>query len=155
MPILERVEAELLEPADLRLRPRLEGEVDECRPSPQRESLSQPVARDRRLRPSRLDEEPLEPVRVEAVALDVELVTGRGRHDRAVAERLAKLGDIRLQHLGRRCRRLTRPEIRDQPVDRDRLAPREPAGSRATHAASPPAAKHDGLRQSASNGPRI
>ena len=37
------------------------------------------------------------------------------------AERLAELGDVRLQDLRRRGRRATRPEILDQPVARDRL----------------------------------
>ena len=138
---------------DLGLRPRLEREIDERRPSPQRESLVQPVARNRRLRPSRLVEEPLEPVRVQAVALEAKLVAGRTRHDRAIAEHLAKLRDIRLQGLERRCRR---PTPHRSAISRSVETGRSPI-SRIASSARGFAARSETRRPSAStsSGPRI
>ena len=112
---------QLGEPADLGLSPRLVGEVGEGRAAPERESLAQAPARSRRLGSARLGDEPLEAVQVETVRLDDELVARRARDDHVAAERLAELGDVRLQDLRRRGRRAAGPEILDQPVARDGL----------------------------------
>ena len=119
--ILERGEAKLLEPADLTLRPWLVGELDEWRAAPEREGLPQALGCGRRLCPSRLGHETLEAVQIETIRLDAELVARRPGDDRLVAERLAELGDVRLQDLRRRGRRTTGPEILDQPVARHGL----------------------------------
>ena len=117
---LHGIEAELLEPTDLGLRPRVEGEVEKRRSprvqGPSAASAPQPVGR-----PTRLGHEALEAVGVEAAVLDVELVPRRPRGDRARTERPSELGDVRLQHLRRCGGRTIGPEILDQPVARDRL----------------------------------
>ena len=61
-------------------------------------------------------------MQIEAIRLDAELVAPRPRDDHVVAERLAELGDVRLQDLRRSGRRTTSPEILDQPVARHGLA---------------------------------
>ena len=119
--LLQGVQTELLEPTDLGLRPRVEGEVEERRSTPEREGLPQLPRRGRRVGPSRLGHEALEAVRVEAAGLDAKLVSRRPRRDRAVAKRATELGDVRLQDLRRRGRRLLGPESLDQPVARDLL----------------------------------
>ena len=111
----------LLQPADLALRPRLVGELGERRAAPEREGLAQPLGRGRRLGPARLGHEALEAVQIEAARLDAELVAPRPRDDHVVAERLAELGDVRLQDLRRSGRRAAGPEILDQPVARHGL----------------------------------
>jgi len=87
----------------------------------ERERLTQLARRVRWGCPSRLGHETLEPVHVQAACLDAKLVAGRSRRDRVSAERPPELGDVRLQDLRRRGRRLVGPEILDQTVARDRL----------------------------------
>ncbi len=61
-------------------------------------------------------------MQVETIRLDDELVARGPRDDHVAAERLAELGDVRLQDLRRRGRRAAVPEILDQPVTRHGLA---------------------------------
>ena len=119
--ILERGQANLLEPSDLALRPRFVGELDEWRAAPEPECLAQPLGRGRRVCPPRLGHQALEPVQIDAIRLDAELVSAGAGDDHVTAERLAELGDVRLQDLRRGGRRTARPEILDQPVARHGL----------------------------------
>ena len=90
--ILERGEAELLEPADLGLRPRLVGEVGERRPAPERKASRRPAAAACGSLPPGFDHETLEAVEIETIRLDDELVARRPRLDHVATERLRGAG---------------------------------------------------------------
>jgi hypothetical protein len=114
--------AKLFEARNLGLRERLERELGERRPTPERQCLAE------HSRPSfgrafwRLPDEPLEAVGVDVVPIDGEYVPRRTRHQQLGAERLAQLGDEVLKRTdgglgGRRA-----PELLDETVGRDHLA---------------------------------
>ena len=113
---LERREAQLLEPADLRGSERLVGDVVERCTAPQLERLAWRAARD----------QPLESLRVDGIGRDPQLVPAPPRDDRGAAlargQRLAQLGHVYLHQLRRRRRRLLPPETLDQALARDRRA---------------------------------
>ena len=117
--LLERAEAQLLEPGDLRLGERLVRELRECRPAPERQCLrEQPGALVRRGSARPLDSL-LEPGDVELAGLDVDDVARRPRLQPLGAERLAELGDAVLERGRRRRRRRFAPELVDEPVRGD------------------------------------
>ena len=88
-PLLERLEPQLLEPADLALGERLEGEVGERRATPERQRLAKLRGSLGRVRAPRLGDEPLEPAEVEAVGVDLQDVARRPRHEDVRPEQLA------------------------------------------------------------------
>ena len=120
-PLLQRFEAQLVEPGDVEPGPGLVGEPLERRPAPQRERLGQRLCR--RLRPlaARPGDEPLEPVEVDRLRRRPELVPGTDRRDRVPTERRAELRHVCLQDLRGRPRRPSSPELVDQLVAREGL----------------------------------
>ena len=95
-PLLEGRPAKLLEPGDLRLRPRLVGDVGKRWAPPERQRLTEGRRGELRAtgaeRLPPLGEQALEAQRIELVGRDVEHVAGRAGEDRlAVLERLAQL----------------------------------------------------------------
>ena len=111
---LDRGQPQLLEPADLRARERLLRHVIQRRAAPQRQRLARRRPRD----------EPLKALRIDGARAEPQLVAASARDDlRAVparCERLAQLGHVDLDDLGRRRRRLLAPEPVDQTHSRDR-----------------------------------
>ncbi len=80
---LERVQPQLLEPADLGLRERLERQVGERRATPQRQRLTKLCCSIGRLGASCSGDEPLEPPEVKAVRVDRQDVARRAGHQGA------------------------------------------------------------------------
>ena len=123
---LECVQPPFLEPFPLGLGERLGGEVGERRAVPEPERLPE-QARGRvgvtgsQLPPGAADQR-FEALQVELAWLDDEPVAGSARLDSAGAERLAEPGDVDLERLDRRGRRLLAPERVDQGLARHRFA---------------------------------
>ena len=116
----------LLEPRDLDLGERLECQVREWRPAPQRERLAQNCAGflrpAGRQRGAALLDQLLEALGVELARLDVEPVARRrGLEQLLVAERLAQPGDVDLDRLRRAGRCVLAPERHRDPLSADRL----------------------------------
>ena len=77
------------------------------------------------LRPAPL-QQPLEPVRVEVLQVELELVAVAARDDRVsgagpFTQRLSEAGDVNLQRLRGSCGRLLPPQLVDHPVGAQRL----------------------------------
>ncbi len=114
-------ELQLLQPAGLGRGEGL-GELGERRAPPQGEGLGEALGRRGRVSLG----EGLAPaaqqlLRAEGVNLlggDVELVPRRARDQHPRRQHLPQLGDVDLDHLGRRVRRLLAPEVVDQPRGR-------------------------------------
>jgi hypothetical protein len=106
---LEAGEAELLEASDLVLGEELVGELGKRRAAPEPKPLDDLAAR----------YQLLEAIEIELPGFDLELVAGRAREDAVLPERLAELGDVHLECLLGRSRRLLTPESVDQVVARD------------------------------------
>ena len=116
----------LLEPRDLGLRERLERQVAERRPAPQRERLAQEPARvvdlARGQGASSVVDEGLEAVGVQLAGKDAEAVPGRrGGEDLAVAERLAQARHVHVHGPGGTARGLAAPQRDREPVGAHRL----------------------------------
>jgi hypothetical protein len=109
-PPLEAGEAELLQARDLALREALVGELGERLPPPEGKRLSRLVLG-----------QTLEASEVELVLCHPQAVAGRPRLQALLAERLAQPGDVHLQRLLGRLRRLVLPQGLDQAVTRDDL----------------------------------
>ena len=124
-PVDQRVQAKLLEPTDLMLGERLVGELGERRAAPHRERFAQQQRRALRvtggLRSAPVRDPLLEPVDVELPRPDAECIASCQRLETAVAQDAAQLGDVVLDDLRRRRRRLLGPELVDQPVRRERF----------------------------------
>ncbi len=152
-PLLERVQAQLLEPGDLALDELLVAEVGERRAAPQPQRVAQ--ARGRELgvavgeRAPPVGEQALEPERVQLVRLQTQHVAGRARREQlAVAvQRLAQLrhpdadGRLAAQRL------VGAPELVEQPLLRHDLVRAGAAAPRAARAASGRAAARCGRRR--------
>ena len=67
-------------------------------------------------------EQPFEPLGVDGVRRDPQLVRAAARDDRAVPEQLAQLRDVQLDHLGRARRRMLTPQALGQPRPRSARA---------------------------------
>ena len=87
--LLERRESRLLEPADLVAGERLEREVLERRPAPERERRAQLLGALARLGAASLRGEPLEARQVESLRVDAQDVAGRLREEQFRADRLS------------------------------------------------------------------
>ena len=134
-PVLDRDEAEFLEPLDLGACEIVVGEVRQRRSAPDRERLSEQDGRpcwillaERGLAPLAKD---VEPVEVDRGRRDVQRVPRimAGHDDRAVlahsAEGLAELRHVHLDAVFGGLRRVVAPERVDQLVDGDDLLPAE------------------------------
>ena len=136
--LLDRLHPQLLEPADLRLRERLEAMVGERGPAPQRERCLEVVARGRRLVVGQRDagaaQQVLEAMGVDRVGLDAERVAGRPAVERRRRpEPRAQARDLLLQGLYAVAGGVVGPQRLDQRVDPDGLgrAQRERSEQRA------------------------
>ena len=116
---LPRREDPFLEPRRFGCRPRLERDVLQRPSADQAECLVQERSGFRGGRLGRCPDEVVEPVDVGLPGFDVELVAALAGHDPPVAEHLAKTGNVDLDALPRRLRRLSRPDLLDEPVRRD------------------------------------
>src|SRR5829696_7035719 len=122
--VFQQCQPQLLEPADLRLRERLESEIGERRPAPEREGLPQllrglpGVVGGQRL--AALVGQALAPVEVELAGLHVDQVAIRPSHDpsAAVAESLAQPRHLDLDALSRRGGRVLAPQLLDELIGR-------------------------------------
>ena len=121
-PLLEGVEPQFVEPPDLALRERLEGEIGERRAAPHRQGATKLRGALDGLARTRVGQQPLEAGRIELLRLDLHEVTGRPRDEDLRAQHLAELRDEILERGRCRLRRLLTPELVDDPVGRDRLA---------------------------------
>ena len=125
----DRFEPQLVEPVYLALREVGERELAERRPAPEREGFLE-----RRDCPGRvvvqlappLGGEDLEPSCVDCVVGEPEEVSRRLRHEHSALpgrlEDAAKVGDVALERLRGRRRRLLAPQRIDEPVRRDHLS---------------------------------
>ena len=125
--VFERVQAQLLEPADLVLGEGLVGEVRQRRPTPETQRLPQGLRGAAVI--TALDclaprsGEALKPIGIDLVGVGLERVAPATGDEHALAELLAQVGDVDLHGLGRGLGRALAPELVDDPVDRDDLAP--------------------------------
>jgi hypothetical protein len=121
------VQAQILEPADLRLGEALVADIGERRTVPQCQRIEDQGLRRGgvTLEPVlRLVDEVLEANGVDRIGLDPQLVAGRPGDDAPAlgrSERLAELRDVQLDGVLRRPRRPISPNVLDEPVDRHRL----------------------------------
>ena len=124
--VLERDQAQLLQPSCLVLRKGLVGEVRQRRPAPQGERGGQRLVRTSGVavveRLTSLVRESPEPVGVQGAAVELQCVTPTARDEHAVAERLAQARDVYLDRLGRPVRRPLAPQLVHDPVNGDDLA---------------------------------
>ena len=115
-PLLDRVQAQLLEPADLVLRERLEREIGERRAPPQASACRSIAARSAasadRAAATRRSNRP----RSRLSASICEHVARRSRHEHVGPEQLAELRDEILERRRRGLRRLLTPELVDEAV---------------------------------------
>ena len=130
--VLDRGQPLIVQAAGLAPDERLMREVGKWCAAPQRERLLQRRGGALRVASSELapalGEKPLEPVRVEPVGIEPQLVAvlaGNDHRVRAVAaarpERLSQARDVDLHGLRRGCRRIVSPQLIDEPLDRKRL----------------------------------
>src|SRR5439155_14553653 len=117
--LLESVDSQLLEPADLALSEGLEGEIRKGRPPPKREAVPQLHRSLAGLRLPSFGQQALEARGVELLALEPEHVARRRRDNRLSAEQPAKLRDEILERGGCRLRRVLAPQLIDDPISRD------------------------------------
>jgi hypothetical protein len=120
-PLLDRLEPKLLQPPDLRLRERLERQILQCRPTPQRQGGPQLVRPIAPLRPSCVRDEPLEPGEIEPLRVDAQHVAPCRGREHVAPERLAQVRDVVLQRGGCALRRLRPPDLVDQALAGDEL----------------------------------
>ena len=117
----------LSQPTNRRLRERLVCEISQRVPSPKPERRTESVSRASRIavgkRPASLGAQGVEPNRVDLLRLDRKPVAAPLGHDRVGTKRLAQLRDVHLHCLGGGRRGSIAPQLIDQLVDRDRLAP--------------------------------
>jgi len=108
-PILEAHEAKLLKARDLGLGEALERELAKRRPAPEREGLRMPTLR----------LQALEALEVEFALFDPQQIARSLRLHALSSKLLAQLGDVHLERLAGRFRRLLLPECIDEVVRRD------------------------------------
>src|SRR3954453_1143530 len=120
-PLLDGGEPQLLEPADLGRRERLEREVGQRVAPPESERVAQCGCATRRIEPARLTDEPREAAEVDRICLDLEHVPGVPSTDELRTEELPERRDGVLQGRGRGTRRLLAPDRADEELRRDDL----------------------------------
>jgi hypothetical protein len=120
-PLLERRESRLLQAADLVAGERLEGEVLERRPPPERQRGAELLGALTRLGPACLGREPLEARQVELLRIDAQQISGGLGDDQLRTDRLSQPRDVVLQRGAGGLRWRRPPDLVDQPVGRDDL----------------------------------
>ena len=134
-PVLERDQAQPLQPPDLVRREGLVAEVGERLAAPERERVAQHGAR--LLRPAGVEQAPalveqlLEPLQIERAVGGPHDVAQRVRLDHAVVERLAQLRDVDLQRLDGTLAADARPRAPRPAARRTSARPRAGAALRA------------------------
>ena len=118
-PVLERGQPELVEAGDLALEERLEREVGERGPAPERERVAQGCGALGRRQGPRVVHQALEPAGVDRAGVDAQQVAGRAGLDHFLAERVPEPRDGVLHDRVGRRRRVRAPEVVDQRVHRD------------------------------------
>jgi hypothetical protein len=128
-PILERGQALLPQPADLRPGEGLIRQIGERGSAPQPECSIEPLGRragiagvERRASGSR---ELLEAVAIDAAGFGLQQITVAAGNEQVVTQRLAKARDIHVHRLGGSRRCPLAPQRIDQPVSRDHLSAME------------------------------
>src|SRR5262249_22770417 len=121
-PLFDRPQPEVLEPASLLVGGILECEVGQRRAAPDGKRLAKETGPRARILTLRFGDEALEAPEVELVRLEHESVARRARHEHALREDLAKLGDEVLERRRGGPRRMLAPEPVDQPICRHRLS---------------------------------
>ncbi len=121
-PLLDRDQAELVEPASLALRPLLEGELGERWAAPEIERPDEQRASLLRGRATRVAQQPLEAPGVDLVGRHREHVARRPRHEDVRPERLPQRDDGVLQRRRRTLRRLGAVELVDELLGRNHPA---------------------------------
>ena len=119
-------DAQVLQPRDLGLGERLEGQIRQRRPAPERQRSLERRRRPRRVARRELAaafrHQALELVGVEPPGVEPELVAVLARRDHvSVSERSAQPRDVDLHGLGGRRWRSVAPELVDQPIAAERL----------------------------------
>src|SRR3954467_11048764 len=117
--LLQRRQPELFELRYVRLGERLEREISERRPLPERQCLAQQLGASVRFCAFGKLQQGVEELEVESSRGDVEPIARRLRLEKLRPERLTQLRDEVLQRGNRRSGRLLTPERVDQPVLRD------------------------------------
>jgi hypothetical protein len=124
--ILERTEAQLLEPVDLVAGEVLVGEVGQGLASPQLERRPEALCGHSGIsalvRLPSLAGEPVEAVGVHLFGWHLEHIASAARGQDTVAQQLAKARYVDLNGLGRRIGRSLAPQLVDHPIHRDDLA---------------------------------
>ena len=120
-PLLERLESRLLEAADLVAGERLEREVLERRPPPERERGAELLCPFARLGPACLRGETFEARQVELLRVDAQQISGRLGDDQLRTDRLSQPRDVVLQGGAGGLRWRRPPNLVNQPVGRDDL----------------------------------
>jgi hypothetical protein len=122
--LFERLQSQLFEPRRLGLRERVVDEVCERGVAPKRERVGQQLRSTRGIGGCvRCGERVFEAGRVELLRLDAQDVSWRARYERIRPERAAQPRDVDLDVVARGSWPIVRPELLDQPVDRDDLVP--------------------------------
>ena len=119
--LLERRESRLLEAADLVAGERLEREVLERRPPPERERGAELLCPLARLGPTCFRREPLEARQVELLRVDAQQISGGLGDDQLRTDRLSQPRDVVLQGGAGGLRWGRPPDLVNQPVGRDDL----------------------------------
>ena len=117
-PLLDGDESQLVEPADLALRPVLEGELGQRRAAPEREGLHEQRASFLRCRTPRVAQEPLEAMHVDLVTRHGEQVPRWAEQEDVRPERLPQRDDAVLHRRRRVLRRLGAVELVDELLGR-------------------------------------
>ena len=124
-PVLERGQAQLLEPHDFGFGKRLERQIRQRPAPPERECGGEPLSGIRCVavgeRGTPLVDQALEAHEVDALEFALKLVSGRARDDHSLTERLAEVRDVDLERVCGARRRGLAPDALDQRVRRDRL----------------------------------
>ncbi len=118
-PVLECRQTHLVEARDLGLQERLEGEVGERRPAPERQRVRERRRALGRRQGRRIPDETLEAPRVDGAGVDPEDVSGGAGLDRLPTERSPEAVDGVLHDRFGGRRRLAVPEVVEQRVHRD------------------------------------
>ena len=126
----ERKEAELLHARDLDPEQVVVGEVGECRTTPEREGVAEPLGGLRgpavRERAGAVGNESLEASEVDPFWLNHELVPSDARRNDSTTECLSQVGDVAMDDVPRRGRRITVPNhVRESLGGDDLVRPRE------------------------------
>ena len=134
--ILRRRKAKLLQPEHLGLRERLERQLGKRLAAPERERLPQRPHPLLRLTAGRLLHEPLEPVQVDPLPVDLEPVPRRPRDEQVGAQQLPQRGDQILERGRSPYAEPSHPRAPRSGSPSRRPRPHAAAARRAPHAAS-------------------